>query len=339
MARSILVVRLGALGDLVHALPAVAALRAEWPDARIDWLVDRRYAALLGLVPVIDRAVVFGLPEGDPLGALVRRLRGVRYDLAIDFQGLLKSAVLARLSGARTVAGFVSRQLREPAAGLFYNTRIEGDDRAHVVHKNLSLVVALGVTVRTVASPLRVSASGAPEKARELLSLSAGGRFAVVNPGAGWPNKQWPAGRYGRIAGHLHSRHGLRSIVTWGPQERRLAEEVAAASGGAAVPAPPTTIADLVELCRAASLVIGGDTGPLQLAAAVGTPVVGIFGPTNPARNGPWSAGDLCVSRFDDCECHHKRRCRRRTPCIDTIAEEEVAAIVDRRLAGGGARG
>ncbi len=338
MANSVLIVRLGALGDLVHALPAVAALRAEWPDARIDWLVDRRYAALLQLVPVIDRAVVLGPPEGQPLPALVRWMRGVRYDLAIDFQGLLKSAVLARLSGARTVAGFVSRQLREPAAGFFYNTRIEGDDGAHVVRKNLSLVGALGVTVRGVASPLKVSPSAVPNQVRELLSLGAGVRFAVVNPGAGWPNKQWPAGRYGRIAEHLRARHGLPSIVTWGPRERRLADEVAAASGGAAVPAPQTTIADLVELCRAAALVLGGDTGPLQLAAAVGTPVVGVFGPTNPARNGPWSAADLCASRFDECECHHKRRCRRETPCIDTIMVEEVAGIVDRRLADGGAR-
>jgi lipopolysaccharide heptosyltransferase I len=339
MASSILIVRLGALGDLVHALPAVAALRAEWPDARIDWLVDRRYAALLDLVSLVDHTVVFGPPDGVPLRTLVRRLRGARYDVAIDFQGLLKSAALARLSGARTVAGFVSRQLREPAAGLFYTRRIEGDDRAHVVRKNLSLVEALGVTVRGVASPLRVSPSAVPDQVRELLSLGAGGRFALVNPGAGWPNKQWPAGRYGRIAEHLRSRHGLPSIVTWGPKERRLADEVAAASRGAAVPAPATTIADLVELCRAAALVVGGDTGPLQLAAAVGTPVVGVFGPTNPVRNGPWSAADLCVSRFDDCECHHKRRCRRETPCIDTIAVEEVAGIVDRRLAGGGARG
>jgi lipopolysaccharide heptosyltransferase I len=338
MPRSILIVRLGALGDLVHALPAVAALRAGWPDARIDWLVDRRYAALLELVPVVDRAVVFGPPEGAPLRTVLRQLRAARYDVAVDFQGLLKSAVLARLSGARVVAGFVARQLREPAAGLFYTTRIEGDDRAHVVRKNLSLVEALGVTVRDVASPLRVSPSAVPDQVRQLLSLGAGGRFTVVNPGAGWPNKQWPAVRYGRIAEHVRSSHGLPSIVTWGPQERRLADEVAAASGGAAAPAPSTTLADLVELCRAAALVIGGDTGPLQLAAAVGTPIVGVFGPTNPVRNGPWSAADLCVSRFDDCECHHKRRCRRETPCIDTITVEEVAHAVDRRLAGGGAR-
>ena len=337
MASSILIVRLGALGDLVHALPAVTALRAAWPGARIDWLVDRRYAALLDLVPVIDRAIVFGPPEGEALPALVRRLRGARYELAIDFQGLLKSAVLARLSGARVTAGFVPRQLREPAGGLFYTKRVTGDDSGHVVRKNLSLVEALGVTAPAVASPLKVSPSDVPARVRHSLAPDAGGRFAIVNPGAGWPNKQWPAERYGSIAAHLRRRYGLPSVVTWGPKERTLADEVVASSGGAAVVAPSTTVADLVELCRAAALVIGGDTGPLQLAAAVGTPVVGVFGPTNPARNGPWSPADVCVSRFADCECHHKRRCRRATPCISTIGVDEVVGAVDRRMAGGGA--
>lgn len=337
MANAILIVRLGALGDLVHALPAVAALRGAWPEARIDWLVDRRYAALLDLVPVIDRAIVFGPPEGEGIRAVVRRLRGARYDLALDFQGLLKSAVLARLSGARVTAGFVPRQLREPAAGVFYTKRVEGDDSGHVVRKNLSLVEALGVTAPAVESPLKVSPSDVPARVRQSLPPEAGGRFAIVNPGAGWPNKQWPAERYGAIAVHLRSRHGLPSVVTWGPKERTLADAVVASSGGAAVVAPSTTVADLVELCRAAALAIGGDTGPLQLAAAVGTPVVGVFGPTNPARNGPWNPADVCVSRFVDCECHHKRRCRRAIPCISTIGVDEVVGAVDRRLAGGGA--
>lgn len=336
MGRSILIVRLGALGDLVHATPAVTALRTAWPDARIDWLVDRRYAAFLDLVPVIDEAVVLGPPEGRPLLPVLRRLRDARYDLAIDFQGLLKSAALARASGAREVAGFVARQLREPAAGVFYTRRIVGDEGGHVARKNLSLIAALGIPVHAVAAPLKTSPSTVPQAVRERLSLGAGDRFAVVNPGAGWPNKQWPADRFGAIAGHLRSRHGIPSIVTWGPKERALADEVARASDGAAKVAPETSIADLVELCRAAALVIGGDTGPLQLAAAVETPIVGVYGPTNPVRNGPWSAADTSVSRFDECECHHKRRCRRATPCIQTITVEEMAGAVDRRLAGGG---
>ena len=337
MARSILIVRLGALGDLLHALPAAAAIRATWPDARIDWLVDGRYAALVELVPVVDRILIIGGPAGRPLLSAIRELRRARYDMAIDFQGLVKSAILARSAGARETAGFIAGQLREPLAGVFYTRRVLADDSGHVVRKNLSLVEALGVGVRGVSSPLKVTASSVPGQVRELLKTGAEGRFAVVNPGAGWTNKQWPADRYGAIAAHLRARHGIPSIVTWGPREHALAGEVAAASAGAAKAAPSTSIADLVELARAAALFVAGDTGPMQVAAAVGTPVVGVFGPTNPLRNGPWNAADTWVSRFDDCECHHKRRCRRETPCIQTITVEQVADAVDRRLGGGGA--
>ena len=269
---------------------------------------------------------------------MIRDLRRARYDLAIDFQGLLKSAALARFAGARETAGFIAGQLREPLAGLFYTRRIPADDSGHVVRKNLSLVEALGVGVREVAAPLKVTASAVPGQVRQLLKIDAGARFAVINPGAGWPNKQWPAGRYGAIAAHLRARHGMPSIVTWGPREQALAGEVVAASDGAAKVAPSTSIADLVELARAAAVFIAGDTGPMQLAAAVGTPVVGLFGPTNPLRNGPWNAADTWVSRFDECECHHKRRCRRETPCVNTITVEQVADAVDRRLGGGGSR-
>ena len=339
MARSILVVRLGALGDLVHALPAAAAMRAAWPGATIDWLVDARYAALLELVPIVDRAVVISRRAGRSLPAVVRELRRAHYDLAIDFQGLLKSAALARAAGAGETVGFVAAQLREPAAAVFYTRRVRGDDSGHVVRKNLSMVESLGASVSEVSAPLKVTASAVPGQVRERLGLDATGRFAVLNPGAGWPNKQWPAERYGALALHLRERHGMPSIVTWGPNERALAGEVAAASGGAARLAPAATIGDLIELSRAAALFVSGDTGPMQLAAAVGTPVVGVFGPTNPLRNGSWRADDTWVSRFDECECHHKRTCRRETPCIDTITVEQMVAAVDRRIGAGGARG
>jgi ADP-heptose:LPS heptosyltransferase len=266
-------------------------------------------------------------------------LRRARYDLAIDFQGLLKSAALARAAGARETAGFIAGQLREPLAGVFYNRRLPADDSGHVVRKNLSLVEALGVPSPAIASPLNVTESTVPGAVRQILQLDTRGRFGVINPGAGWPTKQWPADRYGAIAAHLLARHGMPSIVAWGPGERPLADTVAAASGGAAAVAPPTAVADLVELSRAAAIFVAGDTGPMQLAAAVGAPVVGVFGPTNPLRNGPWSPADAWVSCFDDCECHHKRRCRRETPCINTITVEQVAAAVDRRLGGGGVRG
>jgi len=270
---------------------------------------------------------------------LVGALRRARYDLALDFQGLVKSAVLARLAGARETVGFVRQQLREPLAGLFYTRRVQADDSGHVVRKNLSIVRALGVDITTIAGPLKVSSSAAVDDGRRVLGIDGAVRFAIVNPGAGWPNKQWPPDRFGAIAAHLRDRHGLPSLVVWGPGERMLAERVEAASNGAARVAPSTSIADLVELARAASIFVAGDTGPMQFAAAVGTPVVGVFGPTNPVRNGPWDPADVCLSRFDECECHHKRRCRRATPCINSITVEEVAGAVDSRLAVGGARG
>ena len=339
MARSILVVRLGALGDLVHALPAVAAMRRAWPDARIDWLVDGRYAGLLALVPIVDRVIVVGGAGGQPPLRVLRALRQERYDSAIDLQGLLKSAAFARFAGARETVGFVAAQLREPAAALFYTRRVTGDDAGHVVRKNLSLVRTLGAAAGAIECPLNVPPSAALEDARTRLVTGPGAPFAIVNPGAGWPNKRWPPDRYGAIAAHLLRRHRLASIVLWGPGEQERAAQVAARSEGAAAVAPATSLGDVVAIARAAALLVAGDTGPLQLAAAVGTPIVGVFGPTNPARNGPWGGADICLSRFDDCECHHKRRCRRPVPCIDDISVEDVASAVDRRLAGGSGRG
>jgi heptosyltransferase I len=339
MDRSILVVRLGALGDLVHALPAVAAMRRAWPGARIDWLVDGRYASLLALVPVIDRAIVVGGAAGGPARRVIRELRRERYDIAIDFQGLMKSAAFARFAGARETAGFTARQLREPAAALFYTKRVRGDVSGHVIRKNLSLVHALGASADMIECPLKEPASSVVAELKTRVGGAPGAPFAVINPGAGWPNKQWPAGRFGAIAAHLRRRHGLASIVLWGPGEADLAAQVAASSGGAATVAPATSVADIVAIARASALFVAGDTGPLQLAAASGAPIVGVFGPTNPVRNGPWSSEDICLSRFDECECHHKRRCRRTTPCIDGISVEEVAGAIDRRLAGGGSGG
>jgi lipopolysaccharide heptosyltransferase I len=330
MARSVLIVRLGALGDLVHALPAVAALRGAWPESRIDWLVDARYRALLDFVPTVNRVIVLGGP-GTSLGGVVRSLRREHYDMAIDLQGLIKSAVLARLSGAREVVGFATPLLRERAARLFYTTQADGEAGGHVIAKNVSLLRVLGVEPTSWAFPLTVPASAVVNLARGALGIGLDDRFAVLNPGAGWPNKRWPPDRFGLVARHLSKQQGWPSVVLWGPGEQRLADAVVAASDGAARIAPPTGLGDVLALARAAALVVAGDTGPLHLAAALGTPIIGLFGPTNPARNGPWSPADPVLSRFDQCECHHKRRCRRAIPCVQDIGVDEVIDAVDRR--------
>jgi ADP-heptose:LPS heptosyltransferase len=156
--------------------------------------------------------------------------------------------------------------------------------------------------------------------------------FVLINPGAAWPNKQWPAACFGAVAAAMRQAYGMRSLVLWGPGEKALAHEVADASAGAAEVAPPTDIPELAGIARVARLMISGDTGPMHIAAAVGTPLVTLFGPTRPDRNGPWALYDIALSRADECSCMYERRCRRDVPCITSIAVEEVLAAVERRL-------
>jgi ADP-heptose:LPS heptosyltransferase len=156
--------------------------------------------------------------------------------------------------------------------------------------------------------------------------------FALLNPGAAWPNKRWPPERFGALAQFLRDVRGLRSVVLWGPGESPLAHAVVESSDGAAFLAPPTQIGDLLALSRAAALMVSGDTGPLHLAAAAGTPTVALFGPTDPKRNGPFAADDLVVSRYDACGCHYDRRCRRRDWCLADIGVAEVTAAIQQRL-------
>jgi heptosyltransferase-1 len=330
-----LIVRLGAMGDILHAVPAAAALRAAMPASRIDWLVEARHRRVVDLVTVVDRVIeVKGRTPAAWVEAM-RELRQVRYDVAFDFQGLLKSAVLARASGARRVAGFSIYHLREKTARPFYSetdeaVRRDSEPAPHVIAKNLGLLRVAGVRTETVAFPLAETASAALRRVRDVLD---GHPFALVNPGAAWPNKRWPADRYGELAAWLRDVHGLPSVVLWGPDEESLADAVVAASAGAAVKAPRTGLEDLLALARGARILISGDTGPLHIGAAAGTPVVGLFGPTDPRRNGPWAPDDGTVSRYEGCECHYKRRCTSAAWCLGQVPVSEVTAAVQRRLA------
>ncbi len=340
----ILIVRLSALGDIVHALPVLAAINRAMPSAEVDWLVEENYSSILSIATGLRRRIIgrartsFTSDEAVSFGGAVgyvqavAHLRAQNYDAALDLQGLLKSAGWARSSGAKRVIGFDKSHLREAQAAAFYTETVTPPDGVHVIHKNLSLLRALEITTDAVVMPLQ------PRAGADTLAAiaSAGGarRYVVLNPGAAWPNKRWPPDRFGALAAALRDRTGLPSLVTWGPSERDLADAIVGASSGAATAAPATSVSDLGALMRDAALVVAGDTGPLHIAAAMGTPLVGLYGPTWPERNGPWDPNDIVISRAGVCVCHHKRQCLRGAPCINEITLDEVVTASVTRLAG-----
>ena len=336
----VLIVRLGALGDIVHAIPVAAALRRAEPQVRIDWLVSGKHREILDLVPVVDRRIVVddrGAGGGAPLLRTIRALRREQYDVALDLQGLIKSAIIARSTGAQRVVGFAARYCREGLARMFYTTVHDpggegiyaSSEKRHVVDINLGILRPLGIQPGRPEFPIEQSAS---EPARQMRERT-GGRYALLNPGAAWPNKRWPPDRLAAVAHALNDHYGLQSVVLWGPGERALAELVAANAAGAAFVSPETSIPDVVELARGAAVMVSGDTGPTHLAAAVGTPIVGLYGPTRPERNGPWVREDITISRAAICQCHHLRRCKLNRMCLLDIEVAEVVAAVEQRLA------
>jgi len=217
---NILIVRLGALGDIVHAVPAAAALRHAFPDARIDWLVESKHRPIVDLVTCIDRVVPLERPSVAGWLDVSRRMQEIQYDVAIDFQGLMKSAVLARASGAPRVIGFSIWHLREKAARPFYSEihRDTPTERAdHVVRQNLALLQNLDVDDMTIRFPLAEVHSDALAEVRT--TLGGDRPFALINPGAAWPNKRWPPERFGEVAAFLREIRDLPSFVLWGPGE------------------------------------------------------------------------------------------------------------------------
>ena len=329
-----LLVRLGSLGDVIHAIPAAAALRSRYPGARIDWLVDPRYVPVLQIVEGLDHAIPID-PRGRTMAMLrtIRQLRRTNYDAAVDLQGLLKSAALTRAAGARRVIGLPREDLREPFARVFYGETPDPGREPHVIHKNLTMMRALGVEDVPVMFPLKVPRTAASDA---VVARFGSEGYAVINPGAAWPNKRWPPDRFGALAAGMRERIGIRSLVLWGPGEEDIASLVVGASRGAAELAPRTSIIDLFAIARDSALMVSGDTGPLHIAAAVGTPVVALFGPTFSERNGPWARADITISRAGRCVCHYERQCRLAQACIEDIGVDDVVTAAESRVAARG---
>ena len=341
----ILIVKLGSIGDIIHTLPALAALREAMPQAEISWVVEQRSSEILRDNPILDRLIEVdtkalrrGLMSGETLRAprqQLRRLRASAFDLAIDFQGLLKSASIARLSGARRVLGFSRDGLREPASRVLLSQSIPIPSKTHVIRKNLSLLAgALGISVPEDANDFAFPIATSTHQKEEALLASKGveGRYVILNPGGGWPTKLWSAERFGELSDHLWSHYGLHSIISVGPGEESLAEKVLQSSRSGKARVASLSLKGFYELAKGAQLYVGGDTGPTHLAVAAGTPIVGLFGPTEWWRNGSPRPEDICVDRIDiDCRTDCHRRACSNWICMD-IEVDRVFQAASKRL-------
>lgn len=277
-------------------MPVACALRAAIPRVVVGWVVEGRTADLLEGHPAIDH--VIRTPRGwlkSPRAVLDlrRRLKDLRFDIAVDLQCLTKSAIAARLSGARRRMGMAGDDGREASRWL-HNDLVEVQGE-HVVDRYLSMLRPLGIKAPAVQFDLPETPTDAKTANRFLAAEGiTAGRFAILNPGAGWPSKIWPAERYGEVARRLAVEHGLPSVAVWGgAAEKPLGEAIVAASGGAARLAPPTTVSELAALCRRAVLFLGSDTGPMHLAVAVGTPTVSLHGTSQAERCGAYGPENI----------------------------------------------
>jgi heptosyltransferase-1 len=294
-----LIVRLSAIGDVIQALPLACALREHFPKAYIAWAVEGRAGTLLEGHPAVSELI--RLQRGwlkSPRGVWRLRwhLRSRRFDVALEAQGLLRAAILAWLSGARRRIGFGRPWGRELTPWL--NTEVVDTGDVHIIERNLQLLRPLGIAAPRVRFDLPERESDRRAADVMLQAMRIGGEFVLINPGAGWPSKLWPAARYAAVAEYLGKKWNLPALIVWaGQTERRLAEEIVAAAPENTRLAPETSLLQLAALARRARLFIGSDTGPLHLAAATGTPCVGLYGPWPAKRHGPYGPGHVWVQK------------------------------------------
>jgi len=344
---SLLIVRLSAMGDVIHTLPAAVALRQAFPHATLGWLIEERWAELLctlrcarsgprsGQRPLVDRVhsvntgewrrEPFSFNTWQKIAVGLSELRGVRYDAVIDFQGAVRSALLARWSGAPVVYG--DAQPRENAASMFYTRQIFlRANGTHVIRQAVALAEAI-ISHAGNPSPAEEAAVEFPVDAdaeSRISELTADVKdFVILNPGAGWGAKMWPVERYGQVAKALAA-DGFSSLVNCGPGEEELVTAMVMASQGTARKIS-CSVSELIALTRRARLLIGGDTGPMHLAAAMKIPVVAIFGPTNPARNGPYGTQSV-VLRSASSMTDHSRHGEPEQGLLEITVGDVIAA-------------
>jgi lipopolysaccharide heptosyltransferase I len=328
-------VRLSAVGDVIHAMPLANALRERFPKAFLTWVAANPAATLLQGHEALDELIVLPRRWMKSPGSILdlrRRLRALKFDVAIDAQGLAKSAIAAWLSGAPRRIGYGDQWGRELSRWL--HTDLVYTKTKHTVDRTLELIEPLGIVRPTVR--FRVPISDAEREAAETVLREAGieGRFAIINSGAGWPSKLWPPERFAAVARHLGRQWSLPVIVVWaGEEERTLAETIVPGSEACARLAPPTTLRELAALSQRAAIFVSSDTGPIHLAVAVGTPCVGLYGPWPAEGHGPYGPGHVVLQKMTIYGTTSQRR-RASRELMEAIDVPSVCAACDEILGG-----
>lgn len=329
----ILLVRLSAIGDAILTLPMLCALRRRFPKAYIAWVAEPGPAKIIGGHEALDELIVVRkgwMRHPSQVWQLRRQLRRLCFDLALDSQGLTKSSVVAWLSGAPRRIGFTKPWGRELSPWL--NNDLQTPRVAHVVDRLLGMLEPLGIVNPKAEFNIPGNSQAEESIADMLVQQQVGSPLVVINVGAGWFSRVWPPERFGAVAKHLAARHQISSLVVWaGEQELEWAREIERSSEGAARLAPPTSLGELTALLRRANLYLGSDTGPMHLAAAVGTRCVGLFGSTRPEDSGPYGEGHICLQAWYQSGTCRKRR-KASNDAMRAITVEETCRACERIL-------
>ena len=330
--QSILIIKLGSIGDVVHTLPMLHALRKSFPKAHISWVVEPKSRDILVGHPDLNELITFERTSSTrrTIAAFLRlagKLRKSRYDFVLELQGNLRGGLLAWLTGSPSRLGFEAGSSRvERLSTFFTNVKVkEGSNTSHILERNLNFARKLGAGAEKVSFSIAVGRDET-EYIDSFLKREgiAGRRIVVLHPGATWDTKRWPWERYARLAEEIQGGFPEAAVVlTAGPGERHLTEEIRRMSHSNLILSPPTTLGQLIALLMRCRVLVSSDTGPLHIAAALGKRVIGLYGPVDSLRNGPYGEGNFVIKKDLSCLPCWRKRCPS-LACMKGIKVSEV---------------